>query len=915
MTTLAHSQAHQFLLAAADGLLASSEQELLTEHLQTCAECQGYQAELEALEMQIQAACHEHRETAPGLQRRMAPILRTQHRRNTMNARLSASLKFAIGSVLLAGLVILVVTSMLNVKKIPGTPTPQPAQQTPIAEVPVQSGDRFIAFASTQDGNSEIYVMQTDGSNMLNLTNNLAYDGNPLWSPDGTRLAFESDRDGNRNIYIMNIDGSGLQQLTHDSGNDVLGNWSPDGSHLSFFNDHQGYWLLYTLKTDGSAITQITDTPTERESYFWSPDGKQIAYYVGGDINNRNKIEVINADGTQRHQVATRDPAQGNTVWQLARIVTWSKDGQFLYFEYETGDGNWFVLKVATDDSNSPQKVASGYALSGGTFINGWLGADSSFYNIRQARGASYEYTWQNMQSGKSKSWDPFTICEIPTNNFTGEPPTSAWAASREGSISLLEISCTNKGFSRLYRLDLNTTTLTQIAEFPSVWDEIKLNWSTDDQRALVQAHNKSTSNWEVYTLQTTDPTSITILSDIVLDNQSSNLQLQPFPYSSPNPQTPNQGTPTTAILTSTPLWTSKSSDLIAFTSNANGNANLYLSNSDGSKITSLTNRSTDSSDPVWSPDGNWIAFSSNLNGKYSLHIMRPDGSGEKELTDTWANFAWSPDSQKIAYLARLPDNPVDFYSPAKITIKVIGLDGNILQDTAVGSFNQLGQFGWSQDGSSILYVASQMVQTPTGEMETKESNLYTLKLGAESAEPLIKSGKIIDAWTEVEHKVIYVVRDINEWDLFQNNGLAQKKIATWKFIEIQCSTNAGQPGHFTWNYGAESATKNWSPNGKYLTFQLTCDDGNTWLYLGGMDGKFVRLFDHPILKNSFGQGAINWSPDSKNIIFAADLDATGNLDLYRLNVEAALKDPSIHPLRLTSSGFMEYGPAWQPKP
>ena len=73
-----------------------------------------------------------------------------------------------------------------------------------------------IAFASTREGNRDIYVINLDGSGETRLTDDPAWDWHPAWSPDGTRIAFESDRDGDLEIFVMNADGSGLTQLTHN---------------------------------------------------------------------------------------------------------------------------------------------------------------------------------------------------------------------------------------------------------------------------------------------------------------------------------------------------------------------------------------------------------------------------------------------------------------------------------------------------------------------------------------------------------------------------------------------------------------------------------------------------------------------------------------------------------------------------
>ena len=77
--------------------------------------------------------------------------------------------------------------------------------------------DHEMAFVSDRDGNSEIYVMNANGSGQRNVTRNPAFDADPAWSPDGRKIAFVTKRDGSDGVYVMNADGSGQRRLAQRS--------------------------------------------------------------------------------------------------------------------------------------------------------------------------------------------------------------------------------------------------------------------------------------------------------------------------------------------------------------------------------------------------------------------------------------------------------------------------------------------------------------------------------------------------------------------------------------------------------------------------------------------------------------------------------------------------------------------------
>ena len=81
-------------------------------------------------------------------------------------------------------------------------------------KLPALSMNGKIAFTSDRDGNREIYLMNSDGTNQVRLTNNPGIDDFPEWSPDGSRLAFLSQASGRDVIKLMNADGTGQTVLT-----------------------------------------------------------------------------------------------------------------------------------------------------------------------------------------------------------------------------------------------------------------------------------------------------------------------------------------------------------------------------------------------------------------------------------------------------------------------------------------------------------------------------------------------------------------------------------------------------------------------------------------------------------------------------------------------------------------------------
>jgi len=203
--------------------------------------------------------------------------------------------------------------------------------------------DQRIVFVSERDGSPQIFVMNADGSNPTRLSPDGAVDFFPAWSPDGTKIAFHTYRDFNAEVYVMNADGSNATNLTQSPAIDQFPAWAPRGDKIAFASDRDGNGEIYVMNVDGSRPIRLTNTPANEYYPAWSPTGSRIAFVSNRDGNY--EIYVMRADGSAQKRLTNNPAWDADPSWAIERA-----DDQVLAF-------------VSGDAKFAPAKVSEGFSF------------------------------------------------------------------------------------------------------------------------------------------------------------------------------------------------------------------------------------------------------------------------------------------------------------------------------------------------------------------------------------------------------------------------------------------------------------------------------------------------------------------------------------------------------------------------
>ncbi len=325
-----------------------------------------------------------------------------------------------------------------------------------------------------------------------------------------------------------------------------------------------------------------------------------------------------------------------------------------------------------------------------------------------------------------------------------------------------------------------------------------------------------------------------------------------------------------------------KANGKIAFVSNRDGNAEIYLMEPDGSNQTRLTNTQGEELAPVWSPDGTKIMFESNRDGNYEIYAMNSDGSHQMRLTNNPAaddSGAWSPDGTRIAFTSSRDGNS---------EIYVMSADGSnqvrLTNDPASDQFPS-----WSPDGTKIAF----------GRYTESGSGIVVMNADGANQMQIFRGPNDLLSWAPDGSKLaltvgqsIYVVN---------TDGSNAKRI----------TANPDPAG------GADYSPA-WSPDSSQIAFsrEVNCQfsffdfeficDAQIWIV--NADGSTQRpLTDGTRRYDTWPV----WSPDGSKITFGHfGRDTNGHSGIFVANVNGTGFTNISHTLAAD-----DYSPAWQPVP
>ncbi len=511
----------------------------------------------------------------------------------------------------------------------------------PIIRYPAPSPDgMWIAFTYQGD----IWKAKIDGTFPMRLTDSESYDAYPVWSTDGEKIAFSSKRNGNFDVFVMDSDGRNLKQITFFSRNDYVLDWDSSGniffSSQREFTKYYGSINIYRVSSKGGTPKRVLKNDTSYGKI--SPDGRYLLYVKGRfpwwrlHYKGSANFEIYLYDFKRKEHIRMTD-YRGNDNWPI-----WSPDSKSFYFVSERdGSINLYKMDLNTKEikritnfkdlritfpSSSRNKNLLAFERMGKVYI---LEKENE---LRELKLTLPEDLKRNSIEKLRKSSDVSEIAVSPDGKMV--------AFVVRGDIFVLRRDIKN------FKKAKNITN--------SWWREKNISFSPDGKKILFISDENG--NDDIFTIESEDGKSFYASLKYKITPILKTPEDELFPKYSPD------GSKIAFLKASGNLYTMESSGenvkliykcwnqpdyswspdgkWIAFSKyDGDYNADIFIMPSGGGNAINITEHPDNDIHPIWSRDGKFIVFSSKRNADYKednvdvymVYLTKRDSERSKE--------------------------------------------------------------------------------------------------------------------------------------------------------------------------------------------------------------------------------------------------------------------------------------------
>lgn len=545
---------------------------------------------------------------------------------------------------------------------------------------------RWVLFSSRRQGSVDIYRVRVDGTHLERLTDAVEFDDQAVMAPNGRQVAFVSSRSGQADIWLLDVESHGLRNLTNHPGGDYRPAFSPDGQWIAFTSDRDsegarartGFRFpplqstqIYVMRADGSDLRRVTVGETTVGGASWAPDGEAIAFFeaapqdwliLGRTFPSQPVVSQIGAVDLASGVRTTLTTGPGRKL-----TPQWLPDGRVAY------------LRSDTEEQPEQGFRRPDYWSERVAFTSGSDGPSGRFAGARWSPDGQrivFHRAVETLPAPISRAFSPdrrFTL--VRTGAWPSFSPDGRQLLSTDGSFRVGSDADYPTPHTKVFVMNLDGTNRRVLFESTTA-SALAAAWSPQGDRIAVGVgvnqprpgrfgpayiglvspqglglRRVTPDDGGNYHFASWSPDGKRLVLRVATPT-TKGLSILELASGTLTPLTPDSGAD------NLPAWSPKG-DVIAFTSNRDGDWDIYTIRPDGSGLRRLTSSPGNDAHAAWSPDGRWLAFSSARGGfkdemarggggqgATDIFVMRPDGTEARRLTDDAAEegtvaFAW----------------------------------------------------------------------------------------------------------------------------------------------------------------------------------------------------------------------------------------------------------------------------------